>query len=581
MNSMRAKLRAKSGLLKGLNPTVTIASKVIIIGFVLFCAILANEAGQYFETISGLLLTNLKWFYISLVTCVVGFLLYLMVSRFGHIRLGKDDERPEFSYMSWIAMLFSGGMGIGLIFWSVAEPMWHYASNPFTDGFTNESASMSIQLAFFHWGLHPWSVFIIVALALSYFSYRKDLPFTLRSILYPLIGDRIYGPIGHTVDILTVAITAFGIAQTLGMGSIQINTGLNLVFGIDVSLSVQLLIIFLLCTAAVASVLSGVTKGMRILSEWNMLISIALVAVVLYVGPTGYIFNTIIEGTGNYMNNLVGMSFWTDTQKESGWQNWWTAYYWPWWMTWAPFVGMFIARISRGRTIRELIGGALIVPTLITFLWIGTFGGAALKVEQDARIAHEQAVATQTVGSKVKLEVFSGGPILKATKDDPTKAMFTLIDALDSGTMGSLLSLLVCLLLGTYFITSADSGTLVLCTLDSAGATEPPKSIRILWGIIIACISGVLLYAGGVKAMQTASIIAGFPIAIFIAIMTFTLFRTIRREAKPWEMLPEHVRPAAHNLDSPVVYSEHSDDAEPENNQMNSLNNLTPTPQSD
>ncbi|WP_116472879.1 BCCT family transporter [Zobellella maritima] len=545
-------MRATSGILKGLNPTVTIASKVLVIGFVLFCAILANQAGQYFEAISGVLLQNMKWFYLGLVSLVVGFLLYLMISRFGHIRLGKDNEKPEFSYLSWISMLFSGGMGIGLIFWSVAEPMWHYADNPFSPGLSNESAATAMQLAFFHWGLHPWSVFIIVALALAYFSYRKDLPFTLRSILYPLIGDRIYGPIGHVVDILTVAVTAFGISQTLGMGVIQINSGLNQVFGTSISLGVQLLIIVILCTCAVASVLSGVGKGIRRLSEWNMLLSLVLVMIVLYVGPTRYILNTLLESTGSYAQNIVGMSFWSDTQNDSGWQNWWTAYYWPWWMTWAPFVGMFVARISKGRTIRELIGGALIVPTLITFLWMSVFGGAALKVEQDSRVAYEQQAVVLAESGQAPQAEFAGGPILAATKADTTQALFTLFDNLDTGTMGKLLSVLACLLLGTYFITSADSGTLVLCTLDAAGASEPPTSIRVLWGIMIALIAGVLLYAGGLKAMQTASIIAGFPIAIFIAVMSLTLFHSIRREPKPWAMLPDHVRPEPTKLDGPV-----------------------------
>ncbi|NHI01709.1 BCCT family transporter [Oceanimonas sp. MB9] len=542
-------MRATSGLLKGLNPTVTIASKILVIGFVLFCAILANQAGQYFETISGVLLQNVKWLYLGLVSLMVGFLLYLMISRYGHIRLGKDDEKPEFSYLSWVSMLFSGGMGIGLIFWSVAEPMWLYADNPFTAGLSDESASMAMQLAFFHWGLHPWSVFIIVALALAYFSYRKGLPFTLRSILYPLIGDRIYGPIGHAVDIVAVAITAFGISQSLGMGVIQINSGLNQVFGVSIGFGVQLLIIVVLCTCAVASVLSGVGRGIRRLSEWNMLLSLALVLVVLYVGPTRYLLNTLLESTGNYAQNIVGMSLWSDAQGDSGWQNSWTAYYWPWWMLWAPFVGMFVARISKGRTIRELIGGALIVPTLITFLWISVFGGAALKVEQDARIAHEQQAMVLAESGLEPQDVFAGGPVLTATKTDTTLALFTLFDNLDTGSLGKLLSILACVLLGTYFITSADSGTLVLCTLDSAGASEPPTSIRVLWGVLIAAIAAMLLYAGGLKAMQAASIIAGFPIAIFIAIMSLTLFHSLRREPAPWSMLPDHVRPEPTRLE--------------------------------
>ncbi len=336
------------------------------------------------------------------------------------------------------------------------------------------------------------------------------------------------------------------------MGVIQINSGLNQVFGTSIGFGVQLLIIVVLCTCAVVSVLSGVGRGIRRLSEWNMVLSVLMVLVVLYIGPTRYILHAFLEGVGDYSSQVVGMSFWSDTQKDSGWQNWWTAYYWPWWMTWAPFVGMFVARISKGRTIRELIGGALIVPTLMTFLWMAVFGGSALKVEQEARVAYEQQAVVLAEAGEPAQEAFAGGPILQATKKDTTLALFTLFDELDAGAMGKLLSVLACLLLGTYFITSADSGTLILCTLDSLGNPEPPKPIRILWGIMIAAIAGVLLYAGGLKAMQTASIIAGFPICIFIAVMSMTLVHSIRREPKPWAMVPDNVRPAPAKLDGSV-----------------------------
>lgn len=525
-------MRSESGLFKGLNPTVTIASKVVVIGFVMFCAVLPEQAGNIFQNISTAVLNNAKWFYLGIVTTVLGFLLYLMVSRFGHIRLGNDDERPEFSFLSWVSMLFSGGMGIGLIFWSVAEPMWHYADNPFSEGMTDAAAGVAMRLTFFHWGLHPWAIFIIVALALSYFSYRKGLPLTLRSILYPFIGDRIYGPIGHTVDILTVAITAFGVSQSLGLGVIQMNSGLKNVFGIEISLGTQLTMIAVIMLLAIVSVMSGVGRGIRRLSEWNMLLSIVIVAIVLAIGPTRYILNVLLESTGDYANNLISMSLWSDANADSGWQNWWTAFYWPWWMTWASFVGMFIARISRGRTIRELIGGALIVPTLVTFIWMSVFGGSALFVEQQARHAHEIAV-TNGVAAK-----FDGGAVLQATQEDTTLALFTLFDTLDPGPLGSVLSILAVLLLATYFITSADSGTLVLCTLDSVGSPEPPQAIRVIWGIVIACIAGALLYAGGLKTIQTASIIAGLPISIFILVMTLSLYRTLRREPMAAAMLP-------------------------------------------
>ncbi|GAA0700576.1 BCCT family transporter [Marinobacterium maritimum] len=522
-------MKHDSGLVRGIDPTVTVISKILVIGFVIFCGLMAKEAGAFFQQVSDSILNNFKWFYLSLVSGVLCLLVWLMLSRFGHIRLGRDDETPEFSYRSWLAMLFSGGMGIGLIFWSVAEPMWHYAGNPFAEtGLSNEAAQTAMRITFFHWGLHPWAIFIIVALVMAYFSYRKGLPLTMRSVLYPLIGDRIYGPIGHAVDILTVAITAFGVSQSLGLGVIQMNSGLNNVLGIDISVGNQLMMIGLISFLAILSVLSGVGRGIRLLSEWNMLLSILLVLVVLAVGPTRYILHTLIEGTGDYLGNIVSLSTWSDAQDDSGWQNWWTAFYWPWWMTWSPFVGMFIARISRGRTIRELIMGALIVPTVVTFIWMSVFGGSALKMEQNDRLAHQAQVESGVlVGEAAE---FKGGDVLLATKAETTSAVFTLFEKIDDGFLGQMLSMMVVLLLATYFITSADSGTLVLCTLNSRGSPEPPMVLRVIWGVMQAFIAGGLLYAGGLKAVQTASIAAGLPIAVLTLIMCISLMKALRQE---------------------------------------------------
>lgn len=523
---------ATSGIFKGLNPTITIVSKVLVIAFVLFCALQAEQAGLAFESISAVLLQNFKWFYILLMTGVVGFLFFVMFSRLGHIRLGKDDDEPEFSFISWISMLFSGGMGVGLVFWSAAEPINHYMSNPFAPNLSDESASKAMQLTFFHWGLHPWAIFCITALSLAYFSYRKGLPFSLRSILYPIIGDRIYGPIGHIIDIFTIVITAFGIAQSLGMSALQINTGLSQVLGIDNSLTNQLLLLGTLCTIATYSAVTGVNRGMKYLSNLNMLLAVSLVIILIIIGPTRYILHTLLETTGNYTQNIIGMSLWSDAQKDSGWQNWWTAYYWPWWMTWAPFVGMFVARISKGRTIRELIGGVLLVPTLLTAIWMSVIGGSALKVEQDARHAYEaSSISLIQIGQNAQ-ESFSGGPIVEAIKIDPTLALFTMFDSINMGLLGQVLSILACVLLATFLITSADSGTYVLCFLDAEGAQTSPKKMRVIWGVLIAVIAGGLLYAGGLKAMQTASIIAGFPISIFLLIMCFTLFKSLNKEAR-------------------------------------------------
>ena len=522
---------ATTGIFKGLNPTITVVSKVLVIAFVLFCALQAEQAGVAFESISTMLLQNFKWFYIFLMTGVVGFLFFVMFSRLGHIRLGKDNEDPEFSFVSWISMLFSGGMGVDLVFWSAAEPINHYMSNPFAANLSDESASMAMQLTFFHWGLHPWAIFCITALALAYFSYRKGLPFSLRSILYPVIGDRIYGPIGHIIDICTIVVTAFGIAQSLGMSVLQVNTGLSQVFGIENGLSNQLILLAVLCTIATYSAVTGVNKGMKYLSNLNMLLALSLIVILLFIGPTRYILHTLLETTGNYTQNIIGMSLWSDAQKDSGWQNWWTAYYWPWWMTWAPFVGMFVARISKGRTIRELIGGVLLVPTLITAIWMSVIGGSALKVEQDARHAYEtQASALVETGAPAQ-EAFMGGPVVEAVQQDATFALFTMFNNIGGDLIGQLLSILACILLATFLITSADSGTYVLCFLDAEGAQTSPKKMRVVWGVLIAIIAGGLLYAGGLKAMQTASIIAGFPISIFLFIMCITLYKSLNKEA--------------------------------------------------
>jgi choline/carnitine/betaine transport len=498
-----------------------------------------EQAAKAFETASTFILTNFKWYYLALLSAVLCLLLYISVSRFGTLKLGAHDDQPEFSFGSWIAMLFSAGMGIGLIFWSVAEPMLHYADNPFSKGLTDEAASMAMRITLFHWGLHPWAIFTLIGLSLAYFAYRKGLPLALRSLLYPLIGDRIYGWIGHVVDIMGVAITAFGVSQSLGLGVAQINTGLHQVFDVPVSIGLQLSIILVVTIIASISLLAGLSKGMKRISTLNMYMSILLMLIVLVIGPTRYILNLMFESTGDYVQNLVGLSLWMDTQKDTQWQNWWTAFYWPWWMTWGPFVGLFIARISKGRTIRELIVGALVVPTLVTILWMSVFGGAALKSEQTERQQFQKAVAgTEQVQEQA---TFEGGTILLATKKEPTAAMFTLLGKLDGPLIGGALSIFVCLLLAVHFVTTADAGTQVLCTLNAMGSTNPPNWIRLLWCVLEGGVAAGLLLAGGLKAIQMASIAAGLPIAILMMVMSYTLIRSLRAET--FSDLP-HLPPA-------------------------------------
>ncbi|MCX0340754.1 BCCT family transporter [Acinetobacter radioresistens] len=525
---------------------VSIISKTLVVIFVLFCAIYADQAAKIFSDLSSALLHNMKWFILLSVTFICFFLIYIMFSRYGLIKLGKDTDKPEYSYFAWISMLFSCAMGVGLVFWGVAEPMNHYASNPFTKGLTDEAASVAMQITFFHWGLHAWSVYCIAALAIGYFSYRKGLPFSLRSILHPLIGNRIYGPIGHAVDVVVIVVTTFGISQTLALGVLQINSGLNKVFGLSIGVTSQFLILLILSSLATISVVRGIGTGMRRISELNIILSIILIAILMCVGPARYITNSYFEGIGNYTSNFINMSLWSDTQKDSEWQNWWTAFYWLWWSTWAPFVGMFIAKISKGRTIRQLVSGVLIVPTLVTFLWMAVFGGSALKIEENARQAFEeqsvlvtkdqgpinqskQVILNPTDTSEAN-STFTGGPIVKATQKDNTLAVFALFDSIDSGIFGTVLSITTCLLLITYLVTSQDGGTHVLCFLDTRSEKDTPVRTRLIWCLFVTLISLGLLYIGGLKAIQTAVIIFGFPILVLLIIMCVTLLIAFNKE---------------------------------------------------
>lgn len=540
-------MRTTSGVLSGLNPTVSIGAKLLLFVFISFCIFQEKQAGEYFGLIANVLLQNAKWFLLFLATFILGFLIYLCMSRFGHIRLGKDNDKPEYSNIAWISMLFSCGMGIGLMFWSVAEPISHYASNPFTQGLSDESARMAMQLTFFHWGLHPWALFSLAAVALGYFAYRKDLPFAMRSVLYPLIGNKIYGPIGNTVDILTIVITAFGISQSLSMGILELNVGLNHSFGVAVDVKIQLVMVFILCALATISLMSTISKGFKIIAEGNMIISYLLVFIIIFIGSTRYIFNTFFEGIGDYLQHIVSMSLWSDAQKDTGWQNWWTAYYWPWWMTWAPFVGLFIARISKGRTIREVILGSLAAPTLLTFIWIAAFGGAALNIEKANHQPTAQEIVVngaQATTAPIEKTTAHQMSIAEATKQDPARAVFVFFDHLTpSHNTQVFLSALLCLLLAIHVITLVNSGTLVLCFLDSNGDPNPSIKIRLIWSIIIPLIGGGLLLAGGLQAIKTACVIAGFPISILLCLMCISLIKSLRQDPQAWVMMPDHLRP--------------------------------------
>jgi choline/glycine/proline betaine transport protein len=519
-------MRAESGFLKGLNPTMAGWAMFLVFAFVVFGVVWTETAGGVFEAVQDFMVFALKWYYIAIVAFFFFFCLWLMLSRYGNVRLGADDERPEFSNFSWFAMLFGAGMGIGLVFWSIAEPIYHFQDNPFItdeESMSPAAAQIAMRLTFFHWGLHPWAIYVVVGLALAYFAYRRNLPLTIRSALYPLIGDRIYGPIGHAADLLAVFGTIFGIATSLGLGVQQMATGLHYLTGWGVfvtevvnaegvvatepAVPAMIGLIAIISLIATASVVSGVGKGIRILSELNLWLSIAILLFLLAFGPTRYLLNLFLQSVGDYAGAVIPLSLWSDANLDRPWQGSWTAFYWGWWIAWAPFVGMFIARISRGRTIREFVIGVLFVPTLLAFVWLTLFGGTALWIE-----------------------LFGAGGIAEAVAADLTSALYVTFAAMDVGVIGTLAAAVATLLIATYFITSSDSGTLVVNTLLSVGDPEPPTMHRVIWGLTEGAVAAVLLLAGGLAALQTASITAALPFSVVMLFMIAGLVLSLRRD---------------------------------------------------
>ncbi len=527
-------MRAESGIFKGLNAPMTMVSLGIVIVFLLFGVLAPEYSADLFGRLSGAIISGFKWYYILIVAGFLVFALYLLFSRLGDLKLGDDDQEPEFGYFAWFSMLFGAGMGIGLVFWSIAEPMFHFQGNPLMPeeaAGTAAAAQVAMRITYFHWGLHPWAIYVIVGLSLAFFSYRRKLPLSIRSVLYPILGERIYGFWGNAADVLAVFGTVFGIATSLGFGVVQMNTGLNQLFGMPIGTGYQILLIAIVSAIATVSVVSGVGKGVRILSELNLWLSIAILAFFLFFGPTSYLLNLFVQALGDYLLNIVPLSFWTNAGAgpagTAGWQASWTAFYWGWWISWAPFVGMFIARISRGRTVREFILGVLLVPTLLAIFWLTVFGGTALYIE-----------------------LWDVGGIVEAVNEDVTLALYQTIGAMDAGAMSVLFAGVATLLIATYFITSSDSGTLVITTLLSLGDMEPPTIHRVIWGLGEGLVAAVLLLSGGLAALQSAAIIAALPFSVIMLFMCWGLVRGLseeyelmnrverereRQERQPWQ----------------------------------------------
>ena len=519
-------LRAQNGFWTGIHQGMGLASKGMIAAFVVFTALNVDLAGGLYSSVRGWIESTLNWYYITALTVTLFACFYLMFSRYGRIRLGGDDSRPEFRNFSWFAMLFSAGVGIGILFFGVAEPVFYfdnsagfgYPNNPFADlaGATamNEQRGVdAMRVTFFHWGFHAWGVYVIVGLSLAYFGYRRNLPLTFRSALYPIIGDRIYGPIGHAVDLLAIFGTVFGVATSLGLGVQQMSTGLNHLFGIDSGLTTQMILILVISIIATLSAVSGVGNGIRIISEWNIYLSIVLLAYFMFGGPFQWLMGFFVTSFGDYLWNAIPMGFQIfNSEGASAWQGGWTIFYWGWWISWAPFVGMFIARISRGRTIREFMVGVMFVPTTISFFWLCMFGGNAIYLELQAMAQGGTAGIAETV--------MAWNPV--------DKALYVTIDQISNiEWLRWSMAALATFLLASWFITSSDSGTLVITTMLSMGDDNPPRKFRIIWGMGEGLVAAVLLAAGGLKALQTASIAAALPVSVILLLMLWGLLKSL------------------------------------------------------
>ncbi|GGX86017.1 high-affinity choline transporter BetT [Litchfieldella qijiaojingensis] len=494
-----------------LNPAVFHGSVAGILVFLVITMTFTEQAGAFFDAALAWVSETFGWYYMLAVVAYLVFVVAIGMSRFGSIRLGPDHSRPEFSLLSWSAMLFAAGIGIDLLFFSVAEPLSHYLAPPDLQPESQAAMRAAVVQTFFHWGLSGWGLYVLMGMALAYFSYRHRLPLSIRSALYPLLGKRIYGPIGHTVDITAVISTVFGIATSLGIGVMQLNYGLNYMFDVPESLSVQIVLIALVVVIATISVVSGVDKGIRRLSEFNMLLALALLLFVLFQGQTLKLLDMAVNNIGDYFSGFIGKSF--DTYAYAGaeaneWKGWWTIFFWGWWIAWTPFVGLFLARISRGRTIREFVAGALGIPLAFMMIWMSVFGNSGIELVANQGVAElgQQALST------------------------PQTTMYTLLEhypwAIATAGVVTILGIV-------FFVTSADSGALVLANFTSILSDvnhDAPIRLRIFWSAMIGLVTVALLMAGGLNALQSAVVITALPFSVVIFAIMAGTYRALRME---------------------------------------------------
>lgn len=429
----------------------------------------------------------------------------IALSRFGSIRLGPDHARPAFSLPVWFAMLFSTGMGIGIMFFGIAEPVMHFLAPPEGEAQTVAAARSALETTFFHWGLHAWAIYAAVGLMLAYFGFRRGLPLTLRSALYPLIGERIYGPIGDAADVFAVTGTVFGVATSLGFGVLQINSGLGYLFGVSTSTSLQMALIFGISALSALSAASGLNRGIKLLSEANLILAVLLLALVFAVGPTAELLKHFVENTGIYLSGLITKTFtlYAYEPQNTEWLGGWTLQYWGWWISWSPFVGLFIAQISRGRTIREFLAGVLLIPAGFTLLWMTAFGNSAIDLIMSG----------------------TGSALAAAVSNDVSTALYKFFEYLPGTPYLCAIGMGMVIV---FFVTSADSGAFVSDTIASGGARRTPPAQRVFWAMLPAVCAAVLLKAGGLQALQTMTLVSALPFAAVLLTSLCGLLRSLR-----------------------------------------------------
>lgn len=481
-------------------------SLILTIGIVTWSIVNQDNFSRFANSLLNFLTNKFGWLYLTSMFIFVIFAVVLAFSKYGNIKLGSEDSKPEYSTKSWFGMLFGAGMGIGLVFWGVAEPISHFVNpaNGIQAG-TPQAFNFAMKSSFMHWGIHPWANYSIIGLALAYFQFRKGKPGLISSIFIPIFGEkRINGPIGKTIDILAVFATVAGVATSLGLGTMQINSGLNYLFDIPETRLVQIIIIGVITVLYIWTAVSGIDKGIKFLGDMNLILAFTLLILTILLGPTLKVINSLTNGIGLYLNNFISDSLHIEAMGDNSWTNAWTIFYWAWWIAWAPFVGTFIARISKGRTIREFIGGVMLAPALVSLIWFAAFGSMGMNLLD-----------------RIGLEGLS----LAAA--NPSTALFKVFDYYPLSTV---LSMITVVLLGTFFITSANSATFVLGMLSSHGDLNPSSKKQFIWGIVQALLATSLLLAGGLQALQTASVAAAFPFIFVMLLAMVSLVKALKEE---------------------------------------------------